>query len=196
MPASAGVLQLFEALGQGGGLGAGQALALIARALGSLAEVMQVLFPVLAGLEHAFDVAFDGAEQMVHGDLLLCGRLQAGEYRFGVARELGKLLLDRSEELTLSALAILSNLLAEFGLGFVEGGGGLGGGAHRVVLVLEELLLDVAVADPAGDAAELVQAALELLGGWLPGGEAGDHGEEGELGLDAAGGGAQLVDGF
>jgi hypothetical protein len=65
-----------------------------------------------------------------------------------------------------------------------------------VVFVLEELVLHVAVADLAGDAAEFFEAAVDLLRFGFVGREAVDHGEELELGLDAASGGAELVDGF
>ena len=123
--------------------------------------------------------------------------LECGEELFGVAREFGELLLDGGEQLALVALAIFGDAPAEFVLGSGEVRRSFDGGAHRVVVVFEELVVHVAVADLAGDAAKFFEAAEDLLRRGLVGGEAPlDHGEELELGLDAAGGGAELVDGF
>ena len=65
-----------------------------------------------------------------------------------------------------------------------------------MVFVLKKPGLHVAVTNLAGDAAQFFEAAVDLPGGGAVGGKAFDRGEELELGLDAAGGGAQLVDGF
>ena len=65
-----------------------------------------------------------------------------------------------------------------------------------MVFVLEELVLHVAVADLAGDAPQFFEAAMDLLRGGFVGRQAFDGREEFELGLDAAGGGAEFVNGF
>jgi hypothetical protein len=65
-----------------------------------------------------------------------------------------------------------------------------------VVFVLEELVLYVAIPDAAGDAAQFFEASQHFLALGFIRGEALDHSEEFELGLDAAGGRAELVDGF
>jgi hypothetical protein len=70
-----------------------------------------------------------------------------------------------------------------------------------VVFVLEEFVLHVAVANSAGDAAQFSEAAEDLLRCGLVrrqgfGRKPLNHREEFELGLDAASGGAEFVDGF
>jgi hypothetical protein len=62
-----------------------------------------------------------------------------------------------------------------------------------VFLVLEELVLDVAVADAAGFAAQRGEAAENLRGGSLPERKPLHHAEKIDLGLDAAGAGTELV---
>jgi hypothetical protein len=196
VPGAAGVLQLFEAFGHGGGLRTGHAFALVAGTLGGLAQIVQVLLALLARAEHAFHAALDGGEQIVDGDLKLFGGLECGEELFGVAREFGEMLLDGGEELALAALTIFADSFAEFVLGLAQVGGSFDGGTQRVVFVLEELVLHVAVADPAGDAAKFFEAAVDALRCGLIGREAFDGCEELELGLDAASGRAEFVDGL
>ena len=191
-----GVLQIFEAPGHRGGCRSGHAFALIACALGGLAQIVQVVLALLARTEHAFHAVLDPDEQIVDVDLELLRGLEGGEESFGVAREFGELPLDGGEQFPLVALPIFGDALAEFVLGLGQVGGSFDRGAHGVVFVFEELVLHVAVADFAGDAAKFFEAAVDLLRGGLVGREALDHGEEFELGLDAAGGGAQFVDGF
>ena len=65
-----------------------------------------------------------------------------------------------------------------------------------MVFILEEFFLHVAVADFAGYAAKFFEAAEDVLRCGFVAREAFDGREEFELGLDAAGGGAELVDGL
>ena len=74
VPGATGVLQLFEAFGHGGGLRAGHAFALIAGALGGLAQIVQVVLAVLARAEDAFHLAVDGGEQIVDVDFEVLAR--------------------------------------------------------------------------------------------------------------------------
>src|SRR5579864_8718239 len=120
VPGATGVLQLFEASGHGGSLWSGKALALVAGALGGLAEVVQVLLAMLAGAEHGFHLVVDGSEQIVDGDLELFGGLECCEEFFGVASELGELLFDCGNEFALVALPVAGDSLAEFVLSLRE----------------------------------------------------------------------------
>lgn len=74
--------------------------------------------------------------------------------------------------------------------GVAAEGGAAGGG------LLDEVALNVEIADPACGFAELSEELEGLVAG--PGVRrlVGELGEEFELGFDAAGGGAQVVDGF
>ena len=114
VPGATGILEVLEAFGHGTGLRAGHAFALVAGALGGLAQIVQVLFAVRGRQDHALDAVLNGSEEFGHGDLELLRGLECGEEIFGVARELGKLLLDDGEEFALAAVTILGDSLAQF----------------------------------------------------------------------------------
>jgi len=67
------------------------------------------------------------------------------------------------------------------------GGGGLGA---------NEIALDIDVADLAGSLAQAFEQAESFALLLVVLGKAGEHGEQGELGLDAAGRGAEAMDGL
>ena len=63
-------------------------------------------------------------------------------------------------------------------------------------LIFQEADLDVEVADNTGGLADFFEVALDFFCRFAGRGKAGQEREEGEGGFDAAGGGAELVDGF
>ena len=69
--------------------------------------------------------------------------------------------------------------------------------SRRIVicLIFDEGTLYVEVADVAGDLAELLEEFANFVCGLFVLGQIGDEREELELGFDAAGGGAEAVDG-
>ena len=197
VPGATGVLQLFEAFGHGGGLWSGQALALVAGALGGLAEVVQVLLAALARVLSMRSILWSmAASRSSTGTSSSLAGLSAARSSSVSRASLGSCCSTAARVCARCAADPCAILLRSFSCVLRQVGGSFDRGAHRVVFVLEELVLHVAVTDSAGDAAKFFEAAEDFLRGGFVAREAFDGGEELELGLDAAGGGAELVDGF
>ena len=119
------------------------------------------------------------------------GRLEGIEQAFEGEGEVGLTALENFEKLFgMSRAAVLEGGAEFIGVGAKPAGGAAGKGG------LDEIELNVDVADLSGCSAKLLQDARSLTGEPRVVWDSGEEIEHGQLAFDAAGGGAETVDGL
>ena len=167
----------------------------VSRELRHLADGVQVVgsicFSLGRGRNAVLEPVLRQSRQLCGGEREALDRFEFIEERFECQGKARLLMPENAEQLAGEGVTVFFEALAEF-IGIILEGLGRSCGES----LLDEVDLDVDIADVSGGSAKFFQDTLRFAGKLVVRRDSGEVGEHGELAFDAAGHGAKAVDGL